>query len=107
MDEARRKQFEAIIAAEPDDTLMRFGYARMLLGEELAADAAVHLAHAVKVDPTYSAAWRELGRARTLAGDIAGAREAFELGIPAADAKGDLQTAKEMRVMLGRLLGPT
>jgi predicted Zn-dependent protease len=103
MDESRRKQFEALIAAEPDDTLLRFGLARMFLEAGLPAEAAGHLAHAVAVDPGYSAAWRELGRARQAAGDTEGARAAWEAGIPAAEAKGDLQTVNEMRVFLSRL----
>lgn len=103
MDAERRRQFEKLIEAEPDDTLLRFGFARMLLGANLAADAVPHLERAVAVDPTYSAAWKELGRARAAAGDADGARDAFERGIPTAEAKGDLQAAKEMRVLLGRL----
>lgn len=103
MDEARAKQFEALIALDPKDTMLRFGLARMLLADGRAAEAAVHLAEAVAVDPTYSAAWRDLGRALAESGDPAGARRAFEQGIPAAEQKGDLQAAKEMRVFLGRL----
>jgi len=44
-----------------------------------------------------------LGQARAAAGDAAGAAESFRRGIEVADARGDRQAAKEMRVFLRRL----
>lgn len=95
--------FEAMLAAEPDDTMLLYGLGRKLLSDGHAARAEPHLAHCVEVDPNYSAAWRELGRARMEIGDAEGARAAFESAVRAADARGDLQVAKEAKVFLSRL----
>ena len=65
--------------------------------------AAMHLHEAVGHDPTYSAAWKLLGRALTAAGQDAEAMRAFEQGIAIAQDKGDRQAAKEMEVFLRRL----
>lgn len=95
--------FEALLEQEPDDTMLLYGLGLKLLGDGFAERAEPHLAHCVEVDPSYSAAWRELGRARAETGNTEGARTAFEAAIKAADEKGDLQVAKEARVFLDRL----
>lgn len=95
--------FEALLQQDPDDTMLLYGLGMKLLNDGHPARAESHLAHCVEVDPGYSAAWRELGRARAESGDTDGAREAFQHAIAAADEKGDLQVAKEAKVFLGRL----
>ncbi|MNU03176.1 hypothetical protein D3C72_2471110 [compost metagenome] len=54
-------------------------------------------------DPKYSAAWKLLGKAHQLQGDLAAARKAWEEGIVAAQAHGDKQAEKEMTVFLKKL----
>ena len=44
-----------------------------------------------------------LGKALAEAGDKAGAVDAYERGIVIAEAKGDIQAAKEMKVFAKRL----
>ena len=95
--------FEALLQAEPDDTTLLYGLGRKLLTDGHPARAEPHLAHCCEVDPSYSAAWRELGRARQETGDTEGARDAYTKAIAAADEKGDLQVAKEAKVFLARL----
>lgn len=97
--------FEAILAAEPDDTMTLYGLGRKMIDDGAFDRAAGHLAHCVEVDPTYSAAWRELGRAREGAGDIEGAKIAFAKAIEVGDEKGDLQVSREAKVFLARLEG--
>ena len=58
---------------------------------------------ALELDGQYSAGWKMLGQAKAAAGDRAGAAASYERGIEIADARGDLQAAKEMRVFLKRL----
>ena len=58
---------------------------------------------AVNRDSQYSAAWKALGKALAEAGDASGALAAYERGITVAEAKGDIQAAKEMRVFARRL----
>ncbi len=54
------------------------------------------------IDPDYTAAHRDLGRALLGAGDAASARRAFERTAALADRTGDLQTGQEARVYLRR-----
>ena len=62
-----------------------------------------HLRKALAHDPKYSAAWKRLGKALTDTGRTDEAIAAYEQGIRAAEEKGDVQAAKEMRVFLKRL----
>ena len=94
---------EKMLAAGRDTALLRFGLGSEYLKLKQPAEAAVHLRRAVELDPGYSAAWKLLGRALAEAGDAAGARKAYQEGIAHAEAKGDIQAAKEMRVFVRRL----
>ncbi|HEY7494958.1 MAG TPA: hypothetical protein VIH59_28135 [Candidatus Tectomicrobia bacterium] len=51
----------------------------------------------------YSAAYRYLGKAHAVLGRRVEAEETFRRGIAIAETRGDLQTAREMRVFLRRL----
>ncbi|QDU65595.1 tetratricopeptide repeat protein [Engelhardtia mirabilis] len=97
--------FEALLASEPDDTMLLYGLGRKMLDGGHHERAAVHLRHCVEVDPGYSAAWRELGRALEAGGDTDGARTAYTRAIEVAQEKGDLQVVKEAKVFLGGLDG--
>lgn len=99
----RIRSLEALLARGPDSALLRFSLGTECLGAGDAAAALAHLRRAVEQDPAYSAAWKLLGRAATEAGDTAGAASAYRRGIEVAEAKGDRQAAKEMRVFLRRL----
>jgi predicted Zn-dependent protease len=54
-------------------------------------------------DPAYSAAWKLLGKALSEAGQPGEALAAYEQGIVVAEARGDLQAAREMTVFARRL----
>lgn len=86
-----------------DDALLRFGLGKALLDDGAPEEAAGHLRRAVAHDPGYSAAWKLLGKALAAAGHPEEAAAAYEKGIAAAEGKGDIQAAKEMRVFLRRL----
>ncbi|MGE0482887.1 MAG: hypothetical protein AB7Q81_01980 [Gammaproteobacteria bacterium] len=96
------ERLERMLADGQDSPTLRFGLGNAWLADD-PARAAVHLAAAVAQDAAYSAAWKLLGRARTALGDEAGAIAAYEQGIAAAERRGDVQAAKEMRVFLKRL----
>ena len=89
-----------------DGALLRFSLGNEYLKASRPAEAVPHLRQAVVLDPGYSAAWKLLGRALAECGETAQARAAYESGIEVADAKGDKQAAKEMRVFVKRL-GPS
>jgi len=73
------------------------------LKQDKAVQAAGHLREAVRQDPGYSAAWKILGKALQALNDLGGACHAFEQGIEAAERRGDMQAAREMRVFLKRV----
>ena len=97
------ERFEALLAAGKDSALLRFSLGMHYLKAGHAARAAEHLRAAVAHDPSYSAAWKLLGKALADAGDHAAAMEAYGAGIAAAEKRGDKQAAKEMTVFLRRL----
>lgn len=67
-------------------------------------EAEEHLAHAVKLDPGYSAAWKLYGKTLQEQDKLTEARDVYQKGIKAAENKGDIQAAREMRVFLKRIL---
>ncbi len=99
-------RLRAQLGGPRDGALLRFSLGQALLGNGDAAGAAVALREAIGFDPNYSAAWKLLGRALTETGDHAGAIDAFERGIEVAQARGDVQAAKEMTVYVKRLHKP-
>jgi len=86
-----------------DSPMLRFTLGDLYLKRGDAEAAATHLAEAVRQDSGYSAAWKLYGRALAQSGRTTEAKEAFERGIEVAEAYGDKQAAKEMRVFLKRL----
>jgi len=94
---------EALLAKGTDNALLRFGLANEYLKLGLYEQAIGHLRKALTHDPKYSAAWKRLGKALTDTGRTDEAIAAYESGIRAAEEKGDVQAAKEMRVFLKRL----
>ena len=99
-----RAALEKMLAAGRDDALLRFSLGNACLKEGDATAAAEHFSSAVAHDPAYSAAWKLLGTTRAEVGDTVGAEAAWNRGIEAAQARGDVQAAKEMQVFLKRLL---
>lgn len=88
-----------------DGALLRFSIANTLLGLSRYAEAADEFREALRFDPTYSAAWKLLGKALLAANDEPGAAAAWTSGIEAAVRRGDKQAEKEMTVFLRRLPG--
>jgi predicted Zn-dependent protease len=95
--------FRAMLARGQDSALLRFSLGSALLKEGDAAEAATHLAEAVRQDPGYSAAWKLYGKALEATGDTGAAIDAYERGFEVAEGKGDKQAAREMTVFLKRL----
>ena len=97
------ERFEAMLAAGRESPLLRLTLGTEYLKREDPGSAIRHLARAVDLDPDYSAAWQQLGRAFEQAERPEEAVSAWRSGIDAADRRGDAQAAKVMRVWLRRL----
>jgi Flp pilus assembly protein TadD len=89
-----------------DGALLRFSLGSALLAEGSTEDAIEELRRAVVFDPTYSAAWKLLGKACLAAEMPEAAADAWRSGVAAATARGDKQAEKEMAVFLRRLEKP-
>jgi predicted Zn-dependent protease len=94
---------EKMLAAGKDTALLRFSLGNEYLKAGDAQAAAAHLRRAVELDSAYSAAWKLLGRALTQNAQRVEALDAYRQGIEVAQARGDQQAAKEMRVFARRL----
>jgi Tfp pilus assembly protein PilF len=94
---------EKLLAAGKDSALLRFGLGSAYLATGDHLRAAEHLRRALVFDPSYSAAWKLLGKALTAAGLESDALAAYRDGIAAAERKGDKQALKEMQVFARRL----
>jgi predicted Zn-dependent protease len=95
--------FEKMLAQGRDSALLRYSLGNEYLKANRPTEAVEHLRAAARLDPTYSAAWKLLGRALTEAGAEPEALEAYRRGIAAAEARGDIQAAKEMKVFARRI----
>jgi len=96
-------QLQKLLDGGKDNALLRFGLGFEYLRAGDAGAAIAHLRQAVVFDPTYSAAWKMLGKALAETGRHQEAREAYRDGIAAAEKKGDKQAMKEMQVFARRL----
>ena len=95
--------FEKMLAAGRDNALLRFSLGNEYLKAGQPSEAVPHLRRAVEQDPKYSAAWKLLGRALTEAEAWDEALAAYGEGIAVAEARGDVQAAKEMGVFAKRI----
>ena len=103
MNEQRIQVLRAQLGGSRDGALLRYSLGTALLETGEAAEAAMQLREALTFDPTYTAAWKILGKAQLAAGDPAAAADAWQEGIGVAQQRGDVQAEKEMRVFLKRL----
>lgn len=99
----RIASLEKLLGGPRDGALLRFSLGNEYLKAEAPRQAADCFRTAVDRDPNYSAAWKALGKALAAAGESAAAAAAYGDGIRVAEAHGDIQAAKEMKVFLRRL----
>lgn len=92
-----------LIGTGRDSALLRMTIATALLGQDNPQEAEKHLGDAAKMDPAYTAAWKQLGKVRLSLNDPDSARQAWQSGIEAARGNGDKQAEKEMTVFIRRL----
>ncbi|MCK6390527.1 MAG: tetratricopeptide repeat protein [Azonexus sp.] len=102
----RIESLEKMVGGPRDGALLRFSIGNEYLKAGAPREAANAFRQAVNLDPGYSAAWKALGKALAENGATAAAFNAYEQGISVAEARGDIQAAKEMRVFSKRLQKP-
>lgn len=94
---------EKLLDGPRDNALLHFSLGNEYLKAGAPAKAAAYFQGAVTRDAKFSAAWKLLGKALSDSGQTAAALVAYEQGIGIAEAKGDVQAAKEMTVFSRRL----
>jgi len=94
---------EAMLTAGQDNALLRFTLGSAFIRHKKFQQAIEHLSRAVELDPDYSAAWKNYGKALEQDGQINEAIKAYKNGIKVAERNGDKQAEKEMSVFLKRL----
>lgn len=94
---------EKMIQSGRDSYEARLAAGQARLGQGDFEQARAHLQQAIAFKPKQSMAWQELGRACREAGDVPGARAAWQSGMEVAAANGDIQAEKVMNVWLKRL----
>ena len=94
---------EKLLDGPRDNALLRYSLGNEHLKSGDPAQAAIRLREALARDARFSAAWKLLGKALAETGQHAEALTAYEEGIAVAQAKGDVQAAKEMTVFATRL----
>ncbi|MES9969806.1 MAG: tetratricopeptide repeat protein [Candidatus Thiodiazotropha sp.] len=98
-----RGTLEKMLDQGPDNALLRYTLGSLCLKEQDLESAVLHLAEAVRQDHNHSASWKLYGKALAALEREDDAREAYRKGIAVAEARGDVQAAKEMGVFLKRL----
>ncbi|HPU80369.1 hypothetical protein [Accumulibacter sp.] len=94
---------EKLLGGPRDGALLRYSIGNEYLKAGNFEQAAIRLREALDRDARYSAAWKLLGKALSAGGQAAEALAAYEQGISVAEARGDLQAAREMDVFARRL----
>lgn len=97
------ENFERMLAQGRDGALLRYSLGNEYLKADNPCNAVIHLREAVRLDPNHSASWKLLGRALAETDAIADALAAYRQGIAVAEARGDVQAAREMTVFARRL----
>jgi tetratricopeptide (TPR) repeat protein len=108
--EGRAARMREILARDRADEVTWFGLGQTLLALGRATEAADALREAVQLRPAYSAAHRDLGRALLEAGRSEEALAVLEHAAQVAEETRDLQTGREIAVLLrriGRATSPT
>jgi uncharacterized protein HemY len=98
-----REALEKLLAQGQDNALLRYTLGSLHLKEKSLEAALEHLRRALEMDEKHSASWKLYARALAELGRTDKAIAAYDKGIAVAEAKGDVQAVKEMRVFRKRL----
>ena len=96
-------KFEEMLETGQDNALIRFTMASAFMQHKKYDQAIEHLKKAIEHEPEYSAAWKLYGRCLFEMDKNEEAQNVYEKGLQIAQAKGDMQTVREIEVFLKRL----
>ncbi|WP_301103090.1 hypothetical protein [Propionivibrio sp.] len=103
MTNATIANLEKLLGGPRDGALLRYSLGNEWLKAGKPTLASDFFRAAVERQPSYSAAWKLLGKALVDSGETLAALAAYQQGIIAAKTSGDIQAAKEMAVFVKRL----
>jgi uncharacterized protein HemY len=98
-----RAALEKMLEQGQENALLRYTLGSIHLKEKSFKVAAEHLQRGLELDPKHSASWKLYAKALAELGCREEAIAAYEKGIAVAEARGDVQAVKEMRVFRKRL----
>jgi predicted Zn-dependent protease len=96
----RRKRLEASLAEDPKDAFLRYGLALQCVRDGDTAEGIARLRELIRDEPTYIAAYHQLGQALMDSGDEVEARAALLEGQAVAERQEDWHAAQEMAGLL-------
>jgi thioredoxin-like negative regulator of GroEL len=99
----RRDMLEEFVAQDPDDSFSRYALALEFEKESRVEDALPQLREVIARDPSYVAAYYQLGKLLAQVGQIEEARDVYRRGLDAAMASGDHRARSEMQEALDNL----
>ncbi len=100
--EGRVIQLRQLLDKDPADEIGWFGLGRALLDLGRPGEAVEPFRRAVALKRDYTAAYRDLGRALLESGQHVEAAEVFARAVCLAEQTGDVQTGREIHVVLRR-----
>ncbi len=92
-----------LVEQNPDNALFRYTLGYEYLKNNRFEEAIKHFQIAIQLNPNYTAAYRDLGKALQECGNNEKAEAIYQKGIEVGTTTGDLQTVKEIQVFLKRL----
>jgi predicted Zn-dependent protease len=99
----RREILEEFVVHDPNDSFSRYALALELEKDGRVKEAVPQLEEVIARDPSYVAAYQQLGRLLAQTGLSDEARDAYHRGIEIATASGDQKARSEMQEALETL----
>jgi predicted Zn-dependent protease len=92
----REAEFKALISEFPDSPMGHFSLGKLYLEQKKWAESVAAFAEAVRLDPTYAAAWVGLGDAHGGAGKSAEAKAAYEKALDTPHGRRDMSLQADL-----------
>jgi tetratricopeptide (TPR) repeat protein len=101
----RLSKLESMLEKNPRDPFLHYGIGMERKKLRQFAQAIEAFQAAIAVDPGYAYAYYQIGQTLELAGDPAGAKQAYEAGVESARRAGDRHAQSELELAIESLAG--